>query len=264
MARTIAIAGKGGTGKTTLAALVVRHLARLGGGSTLAVDADPNATLHEALGIPEPPTVGQVTEEMMESADSLPAGMGKAQYIEYHIQQVLDEHDGYDLLAMGRPEGPGCYCYANNLVRQFMDELVDGYDYVVMDNEAGMEHMSRRTTRDSDLLLLVTDPSVRGIRTAERLGRLADELDISVGSRYLVVNMARGPLDPTLEDEIERVGIPLAAIVPADPAVERADLDGTGLLVLTEEAEAATRVDSMLVSLLAGARQSPKTEGSHV
>jgi CO dehydrogenase maturation factor len=252
MARTFALAGKGGTGKTTLATLLVRHLMRTRKGSILAVDADPNSVLHEGLGVPLPATVGQITEEMLDSPDSLPGGMSKPQYIEYQIQQVLDERDGYDLLAMGRPEGPGCYCYANNLVRQFMDELTGSYDFVVMDNEAGMEHMSRRTSRDSDVLLLVADPAVRGIRTATRLNELVDELDIGVRERYLVVNGTRGALDPALEAEIEKSGLQLAGTVPRDAAIEAADLAQTGLLGLEDGTPAVDAVGRMLDGVLMG------------
>jgi CO dehydrogenase maturation factor len=142
--------------------------------------------------------VGEITEQMLENADSNPGGMSKDAWLEYNIQLFVVEEHQFDLLSMGRPEGSGCYCYANNLVRGCIDDLQQGYQYVVMDNEAGLEHLSRRTTRDVDVLLMVADPSVRGIRTAATLNALADELKIAVGARYLVVNRAEQPLDPAL------------------------------------------------------------------
>jgi CO dehydrogenase maturation factor len=166
MAFTIALAGKGGTGKTTTAALMVRALREMGARSVLAVDADPNACLHEALGTEVERSVGQITEEMLENPEANPGGMSKDAWLELNIQRFVVEETEYDLLSMGRPEGSGCYCYANNLVRGCIDDLQRSYEYVVMDNEAGLEHLSRRTTRDVDLLLIVSDPSVRGIRTA--------------------------------------------------------------------------------------------------
>jgi CO dehydrogenase maturation factor len=246
MSYTIALAGKGGTGKTTTAALMVRALAELGARSILAVDADPNACLHEALGTEVERSVGEITEEMLANADSNPGGMTKDVWLEYNVQRyVVEEHD-FDLLSMGRPEGSGCYCYANNLVRGCIDDLQRGYEYVVMDNEAGLEHLSRRTTRDVDLLLMVADPSVRGIRTAARLNELADELKIAVGARYLLVNRGVEPLDPTLATAASETGVPLLGVVPADDGVTRCDLEGHGMFDMPDDSPALAAIRRMI------------------
>jgi len=247
MAFTIALAGKGGTGKTTTAALMVRALREMGARSVLAVDADPNACLHEALGTEVERSVGQITEEMLENPESNPGGMSKDAWLELNIQRFVVEESGYDLLSMGRPEGSGCYCYANNLVRGCIDDLQRSYEYVVMDNEAGLEHLSRRTTRDVDLLLIVSDPSVRGIRTAGTLNQLADELKIAVGARYLLVNRGTEPLDPALLVAAEATGVPLLGVVPGDEGVTRADLAGGGVFDLPDDSVALSAVRSLLV-----------------
>jgi len=246
MAFTLALAGKGGTGKTTIAALAVRALHEAGARSVLAVDADPNACLHEALGTGVERSVGGVTEQMLENADSNPGGMSKDAWLEYNIQLFVVEERQFDLLSMGRPEGSGCYCYANNLVRGCIDDLQRAYEYVVMDNEAGLEHLSRRTTRDVGVLLMVADASVRGIRTAATLNALADDLKIAVGARYLIVNRAEGPLDPALMAAIEDSGVPFLGTVPTDPGVTGIDLSGDGVFALPADSAALVAVARLL------------------
>ncbi len=246
MAFTIALAGKGGTGKTTTAALTVRALGEMGARNVLAVDADPNSTLHEALGVTVERSVGEITEEMLENAGANPHGVTKHAWLEYNVQRYLVEEPGFDLLSMGRPEGAGCYCFANDLVRGCIDGLQRGYEYVVMDNEAGLEHLSRRTTRDVDLLLVVSDPSVRGIATAGRLSALADELKIRVASRYLLINRTSEPLDPALSVAIEAAGVPLLGTVPVDEGVVRCDLAGLGLFDLDEDSPSLAAMKQLL------------------
>ena len=249
MAFTIAFAGKGGTGKTTLAALAVRALRELGARSVLAVDADPNSTLHEALGVEVERSVGEITEEMLEdAATAMPGGMTKDAWLEYNMQRYVVEAREFDLLSMGRPEGAGCYCYANNLVRGCIDDLQRSYEYVVMDNEAGLEHLSRRTTRDVDLLLFVSDPAIRGIRTIGRLSELADELKIVVGGRFMIVNRTDGPLDPALERAVFETGVPLLGTVPADQGITFCDLEGNGLFELPDDSPALVAVKAMIAS----------------
>ncbi|HMK15865.1 MAG TPA: AAA family ATPase, partial [Methanomicrobiales archaeon] len=172
----IALSGKGGTGKTTLSALLIQALIAAGDSPVLAVDADPNANLNEALGLPLGETLGSMREDAF--TKSIPPGMTRTGYIEYRFQQVLVESEGVDLLAMGRPEGTGCYCFANSLLSEAMDLLARGYRLVVMDMEAGMEHLSRGTIGIPDLLLVVSDPGARGIRTALRIRDLAVTLGI--------------------------------------------------------------------------------------
>jgi CO dehydrogenase maturation factor len=248
---TIALAGKGGTGKTTTAALTVRALRELGAKDVLAVDADPNSTLHVALGVEVERSVGEITEELMESGEATPGGMSKDAWLELNVHRYVVEDREFDLLSMGRPEGSGCYCYANNLVRGCIDSLQRGYEFVVMDNEAGLEHLSRRTTRNVDALLIVSDPSVRGIRTAGRLDALVDELDINVGERYLVVNRADDPLDPALLQAAEETGLPLLATVPDDSEIAKCDLEGVGLFDLPDGSPALVAVKEMIARVAA-------------
>jgi len=194
MSWTLAITGKGGVGKTTLAALAVRWLSENALGPVLAVDADPNTCLDALLGVQAASAVGVIREEakqIIQDQATSTGGMGKQQLLEMKIQQSLVEHDDFDLIAMGRPEGPGCYCYANNVLGAVLRRLVDNYPSIVIDNEAGLENLSRRIVHHVDQLLFVTDPSARGLMTARRLYNLALEMAIKVDSVGVVVNRAR-------------------------------------------------------------------------
>jgi CO dehydrogenase maturation factor len=264
---TIALAGKGGTGKTTIAALLIRYLIEARNGSILAIDADPATNLNLVLGMEVERTVGDIREgmlDMVESsgalAGSMPGGMSKHEYLDYQIQMALTEGERLDLLVMGRPEGPGCYCAANQMLRVIVDRLEKQYDYVVIDNEAGMEHLSRRTTRDVDVLLLVTDPTQRGLIAAQRMREMVPELDIGVGHVYLVVNRLRGgeasgrerevegaeaqestgvtgvkELPPPLAEAVARIGMELLGTVPEDPAMAEFEFTGRPLVELPAE-----------------------------
>lgn len=250
MTFTIAVAGKGGAGKTTFAGLVVRYLLTRGKKPVLAVDADPNSNLHEVLGVAPTTSVGDICEDMLgtvQSGDSL--GMDKETWMQYQIQGVLVESAGFDLLPMGRPEGPGCYCYANSLIRRYVDVLQSNYPYVVMDNEAGMEHLSRRTTRNLDLLVIMTDPSVRGIRTVGRINELADELDLEIKSRAVVVNRVEDAMDERLMGEIEKLGLTVAGTVPADKLITEQDLSGESLVAMGD-CPATKAADAILDGLI--------------
>lgn len=186
---TVAVAGKGGVGKTTFSALAVRHLHESTGEVVLAVDADPNANLHAKLGTEHGRTIGDIREEMLKEADQLPAGVSKQEHVDYQIRLALTEGDGFDLLTMGRQEGAGCYCYVNNILRTFVDSLSERYKFIVIDNEAGMEHLSRRTTRRSDVLFIVADASKAALESAVRIAALAREMDLEIGRVALVRNM---------------------------------------------------------------------------
>jgi CO dehydrogenase maturation factor len=223
---TIAIAGKGGTGKTTLCGLIVRWLQDHKKGTILAVDADSNVNLNDLVGVRIKQTIGSIREEMRRKLSALPGGMSKQQFLEYKIQSSLVETPGFDLLAMGRPEGPGCYCYANDLLRDILKNLGEHYDYVIIDNEAGMEHLSRRTVQRIDDLLIVADPSSRGITAAGRISRLLEELDSRVGKKFLVLNRAGHSLDGHLEELIRDEGLELLAAIPEDDALLKADRAG--------------------------------------
>ncbi len=235
MSKTIAIAGKGGTGKTTIAALLILHLAEKG--VVLAIDGDPSSNLHLALGLPLEATVGDVREDMttLVKKGRFEAGVAKPQYVDLKIQEALVESDRVDLLAMGRPEGPGCYCAANNMLRASIDRIAKNYQYVVIDNEAGMEHISRQTTRDVDILLLTSDPTMRGIITASRMKELIHELRTSVGKIVLVVNRVNNCLPSLIEKAIQDFHLELLGLLPADPSIEELEVRGAPLTELSPQ-----------------------------
>ena len=215
-----AVAGKGGVGKTTISALLLRAFLRAGAGPVLMIDADPNSNLNEAVGVPPQKTLGDLMERTMARKDDLPGGMSKTEFIQYGIEECLHEGNGFDLLAMGRPEGPGCYCAANNTLRRHLEILSGNYPVVVIDNEAGMEHLSRRTTAKIDLLLLVSEPSPVGIMTAARIRDLAREMEITVARTGLVINRVSGPsIAARLVEEARRHGLEVLGTVPMDDAV---------------------------------------------
>jgi len=244
----IAVSGKGGVGKTTMSSLVVRYLVDEGRKPVLAVDADSNSNLDIALGVPLDNTVGSVREDMSEKTQKgqLPAGMAKQDILEMQIEQALVETADFDLISMGRPEGPGCYCAINNMLRVFLERLNKSYEYLVIDNEAGMEHLSRRTTRRVDVLYIVSDPSHRGLATAMRIRDLAREMDIEVGRYYLVLSRVRGQMSEALAAEVAGLDIELAGVIPDDPEVARFDEEGTPLAELPEDSAARLAVRDIM------------------
>ncbi len=246
MGYTIGVAGKGGTGKTTVAALIIRYLKKTGRTPILAVDADPNSNLGDSIGLPVETSIGTVLDEFLKSKMSLPQGMPKSAYLEVQLNRAIIESESVDLVSMGRPEGPGCYCYPNELLRKFLDVLSENYPYIVMDNEAGMEHLSRRTTRELDLLLLVSDPTVKGIRSAGRVKRLAEELDLDIKQIYLVVNRVDGALNPRLAEEIEKEELELLQTIPEDELLPEYDLEYKPLLELPESSKAVKAIDELM------------------
>jgi CO dehydrogenase maturation factor len=242
MAITIAISGKGGSGKTTVAAMIIRALLeRVNHGAVLAVDADPNACLGLALGIQSARTVADIREEARTQSPS-DAGMDKVRSVEYGIQQAIIEDKGFDLLTMGRPEGPSCYCAVNNLLRQFLDTLSSRYQYVVLDNEAGMEHLSRRTTNDVDLLCIVTEPTYIGRITAKRITALADQLPVSIKHMGIIWNKA----DSTIEAGHEVEGIDNLGTVPFDPVVAEASQRNKSIFELGDNSKALFAIKELL------------------
>ncbi|MFA5356424.1 MAG: AAA family ATPase [Candidatus Omnitrophota bacterium] len=236
MGYVIAIAGKGGTGKTTLAALIVKMLKEKKAGSILALDADPNNNLAEVLGAELKDTVGSILDGISRHPENIPAGVSKDSFIEYQIHTSITEGDGFDLLAMGRPEGPGCYCYVNNLLRSAAGKLIKDYDYVVIDNEAGLEHLSRRTTRACDTLLVVSDATIVGLKSADRINKLVKELDIKAGRKLLIVKGSKAPQ----ADWINKIGLEYIGNIPQDPLVTEISLNGSSLMDLDEDASSLT------------------------
>ena len=232
MTTTIAIAGKGGSGKTTIAALLIKLLSQKG--AVLAIDADPATNLNLALGLPLSDTVGKVREEMAAKvrARTMEPGLAKQDYLDIKISEALVESPQIDLLAMGRPEGAGCYCAANNMIRTCVDRLGKNYDYVVIDCEAGMEHISRQTTRDIDIMLLVSDLTVRGILTAANMKALIKDLRTYVGKIYLIVNRATSPLPPKIAQTIEESGLKIIGTIPEDAKIKELEAKGAPLIEL--------------------------------
>jgi len=259
MAKTIAVAGKGGTGKTTITALLIKYLVENRSGTVLAIDADPSTNLNLTLGVPVYETVGDIREETLQEVQSGSSlgGMSKPDYLDLRIQQSLVEEHDFDLLAMGRPEGPGCYCAANNMLRISIDRLSKSYDYVVIDNEAGLEHLSRRTTRDVDLLLTVSDPTMRGIIAAGRAAKLIGELNTRVGDIRLIVNRVTGDgsgglrLASELEQAITENGLQLVGLLPEDPTVGEYDAKGLPLVGLPPQAPIRQAIEE-IIKLLDG------------
>jgi CO dehydrogenase maturation factor len=250
MSKLIAVAGKGGTGKTTVAALVIRHLVKTKRTPIFAVDADPNYTLGEALGIPVEQTIGMMREEFIGERAEIPSGMSKEAVLERQMHAAMHEAKDIDMLVMGRQEGPGCYCYLNNVLRKFMDMLASDYPFVVVDNEAGMEHLSRRNTRKIDLLLVVCDHSVKAARAAGRIVDLVDELKLQVGKKFLVLNRSPEDISQEVQAEIDRSGLDVLARLPEDPEIQKADEAGAPLTELKDDATSISSLGPALETIL--------------
>ncbi|HDN84282.1 MAG TPA: carbon monoxide dehydrogenase [Candidatus Aerophobetes bacterium] len=248
MAFTIAVAGKGGVGKTTLSALIIVDLLRKGFKPVLAVDADPNVNLNILLGIEAPQAIGTLREKALEEVKNIefPAGMSKATYLEYGFQSCLAEGEGFDLMVMGRPEGPGCYCFANDVLRKFIDKLTPNYRYVVIDSEAGMEHLSRRTTQNVDILFMISDSNLIALKSAKRISDLVDELKLNISKRYLVLNNTENSMVSKITEKIKDTGLELAGIIPKDEMLFSFALEEKPLTELPSESVAFIAVDRLL------------------
>ncbi|MBE3582199.1 MAG: AAA family ATPase [Thermoanaerobacteraceae bacterium] len=244
MARSIAVAGKGGTGKTTFAALTIRYLVEHNKGSILAVDADPNANLNEALGLEVNTYIADILEDT-KNPKAVPPGMSKDMFVEYKLAQALVEAEKLDLLVMGRPEGPGCYCYPNDLLRKHLETLAHNYGYMIIDSEAGLEHISRRIIQNVDDLFIMSDASVRGLRSASRIRQLVEEMALPIKRLFLVVTKTANGLG-SLQREVERTGLTLAGTLPYDPLVVEYDVMGTPLFRLPPDAAAVRKAWEIL------------------
>lgn len=261
MSTTIALAGKGGVGKTTTAAMIIKYLIQTQTGAVMAIDADPSSNLNMALGLDLEWTVGDIREGLLTEVKKsltaggaamgvLPGGATKRDYLDYEIRSSIAEGDQVDLIAMGRGEGAGCYCAVNHNLREVIDSISSRYRYIIIDNEAGMEHLSRRTTRDVQHLIIVSDPTLRGLAAVERIVELKNELDINIEKAHLILNRISGSMSPILTKKIEEIGIPLSAKIPADDTLNELELAGRPVVELQDESPIYQSVKTMMDTIL--------------
>jgi CO dehydrogenase maturation factor len=261
MTTTIALAGKGGVGKTTIAGMVIKYLTQRQSGAILAIDADPSSNLNMVLGLDLDWTVGDIREGMLAEVQksllqsgaamgTLEGGMSKADYLDFEVRASLSEGERFDLIAMGRPEGPGCYCAVNHNLREVVDSISRSYRWVVIDNEAGLEHLSRRTTRDVQHMLVVSDPTQRGLVAAQRVAELCTELNINVENIYLILNRVMGEVPAPVMEAINKIGIPFLGAVPADQDLMAFEFNGRPLVDLGDESPVYRAVAAMMEKVL--------------
>ena len=246
MSKVIAFAGKGGVGKTTVATLVIRNMAASNKGPILAVDADPNSNLGETMGLEVPSTIGDIRENYMKDPQGIPSGMDKINYLETLVEQALIEKPDFDLLVMGRQEGQGCYCMVNNILNKFTEKLGAHYKYMVVDNEAGMEHLSRRTSGKVDILFLVTDYSLRGLRALRRIHGMLEGLNLDVKDLGIVVTRAPEKLSEAFLNEVKEIGVPIVGTIPDDPALLEFDMERKSLLDLPDSSLSVLAVEKLM------------------
>jgi CO dehydrogenase maturation factor len=242
MTRIISITGKGGVGKSTFSSMLIKYLTTEKNKVVLAVDADPNSTLADMLKVPVESTIGDLREELLKEKDNIPAGISKQEHVNYQIQSAVTEDEKFDLITMGRPEGPGCYCYINSILRNFIDNISSKYEYVVIDNEAGMEHLSRRTTLKMDNLFIISEPTRIGIKTAGRIRQLAFDMGIEISNYELIVNRLRDELPDELKEIITEQEFDKHHLLPYDTAIEDLMLEGKSLLELSSSSDIYSRI----------------------
>lgn len=252
MTKVIAMAGKGGTGKTTTSALLLKYLIENKMTPVLAVDADANANLNELLEQDVRLTLGQIRRDIK---SDIPSGMTRDQYMEMKIHQSLIEDTGYDLMVMGQPDGPGCYCAANQYLAMTMDRLAENYAYIIVDNEAGMEHLSRMNMREIDYLLIVSDPSARGILTARRIADITDPLGLVVKNKFLIVNRAPDPVPAALQEKINtavsEADLPMGGIISSSTDLINQELSGTSYLKLGNDCPVIRQANAIFDKIFA-------------
>ena len=252
MPHTIAVAGKGGVGKTTTCGMLIDYLCKKNQGPVLVVDADANSNLNEVLGVEVETSLGAIREEMAQAElkGSIPAGMTKADYANFKFNSALIEEDDFDMLVMGRTQGKGCYCYVNGVLKTLVDKYAKNYSYVVMDNEAGLEHVARGTLPHVDTMLLISDCSRRGIQAVARVAEMIGEMDLKPGRIGLIVNRApNGVLDDGVKSEIEKHGLNLIGVLPQDDGVYRCDCNGEPSAKLPESNPVKVALKGIMQSL---------------
>ena len=249
---TIAVAGKGGVGKTTTCGMIIDYLCNAGKGPLLVVDADANSNLNEVLGVEVDTTLGTIREEMAQAElkGTIPAGMTKADYAEFKFNSALVEEDDFDMLVMGRTQGKGCYCFVNGVLKTQVDKYAKNYRYVVMDNEAGLEHVARGTLPHVDTMLLISDCSRRGVQAVARIAEMVEELAINPTQMGLIINRAPdGILDEGVKAEIDKHGLKLIGVLPQDEAVYRCDCAGEPSAKLPESNPVKTALRGIMRTL---------------
>jgi len=261
MTTTIALAGKGGVGKTTICGMIIKYLVQSQPGAILAIDADPSSNLNMVLGLDLDWTVGDIREDLLvqvkqtltaggAAMGTLSGGISKREFLDYEVRSSLAEGDRFDLIAMGRSEGPGCYCAVNHNLREVVDSISKNYRYAVIDNEAGMEHLSRRTTRDVDHLFIVSDPTQRGLVAAERIAGFRTAMDIHIENTHLILNRLQGDMPAPLQDRIDGMDIPLLGVVPANSELVEFEFSGRPLVDLGDESPVYKAIAGMLSTIL--------------
>lgn len=250
MSFKIAVAGKGGCGKTSIAALVTSYLKKNRETPILAVDADANANLGESLGLKTGQTIGTILDSFQHEKIKIPAGMTKDAYLEYKLNEAIVESQDLDLINMGRGQGPECYCYPNLILKKFIDGLADNYAYVVMDNEAGMEHLSRKTTENVDALLLVSNHSVKGIRSIRRILDLVDELKLSIKKRVVIINLVPETVDLLVDNELKQAGLEPDIVIPEDKVLYRYDLEQKPLTEMPDNSPSVQAIQRLMSQII--------------
>jgi CO dehydrogenase maturation factor len=244
----IAVSGKGGVGKTFISAMLVKRLSEHG--SVLAIDADPDSNLPEALGVTATKSVGTAREDIINAPARSKVASAKQEYLELSMHEAIEEFPQFDIIVMGRSEGEGCYCAVNHVIRQVIDSRARGYDFTVVDCHAGLEHLSRRTTRDVDIMLIVTDPTKNGMLTARRIKELSQELSIQFGAILVVMNRVTEEVRPNAERMAEENGLEIAAYIPYEPLVAQFDLQGKPVTDIPRNSPASLAIDKLCQKIL--------------
>ena len=246
MGKVIAVSGKGGVGKTILASLLIRKLVKSGKKSILAIDADPDSNLPDALGVSVERSLGDIREELISKQSEFPPDYSKTAWLEAKVLEIMAELPSFDVIVMGKPEGPGCYCAVNHMLREIIDSLPGSYDYTIIDAEAGLEHLSRRTTQGVDDMIVVTDLSIHGFKTAKRIKKLSKELGIEFKHLYLVVNRVDLSHEKMISEKVKSTGLEFAGVIPEEAEITEYNLVGKSLLDLPESSPAVKAVDDIV------------------
>lgn len=250
MKMTIAIAGKGGTGKTTISGLLCRSLLKQGVKPFLAVDADPNSCLGERIGLQGNKTIGGLRQELRDAPDKVPAGIPKREWIERLVNESLIESVGFDMVVMGRTEGPGCYCSVNNMLRDILSQINKNYKAIVIDNEAGLEHLSRQTDGKVDVMLIACTPTLSGARTVQRIQELINQLGIKPGKTSLLLSQTNHEINPSIEGILRDTNLEIIGRIPSDPAILEYEVLGKSLLEVPASSPAASAIDELVAKLI--------------